>query len=94
MKLNPRKPFYMAVNVTERDGSIDLEFEVPGGEATVDGAVAYATNDVEDHGGVAFIYRCIPVRKVSAYRVKVEDLEGAGVASVTVTEPTLQQTEG
>ena len=75
MKLNPREPFFMAVTVTEKDGSIRFETEIPTGATTADAAIQKVSDTIEDHGGIAFVYRCVPVKRVSAYRLKVEDID-------------------
>ena len=71
----------MAAPVANADGTID-EPDVDGvksglGEAAL---IKSASEDVGDHGGAMVIYRCVPIKRVSAYRVKVEPIEVDDVA--------------
>jgi hypothetical protein len=81
MGFPPRSVFYMAVPISNRDGTID-EPDANGVRSALaeDDAVRLAGGDVEDSGGVMIVYRCVPMRCVSAYRVKVENIEVDDVA--------------
>ena len=73
--LNPLREFFVAVTPANADGTLNLACEGLDGFATIDDAITKASTEVEDHGGVAFIYRCIPIKRITAYRVRVEDIQ-------------------
>lgn len=61
--LDPRKPFYLAVAITNTDGSLEI-WEVPTEWETLDEALISAKADLEEFGGEIFIYECYPVKRI------------------------------
>lgn len=75
MKLDARARFYLAAD-GERDGNVNVSGEHAEGYPTIEAALKAIANDFENHGaGVAYIYECIPVKRVTAVRITVEDIE-------------------
>ena len=86
MKVNSRALFYLAAD-GDTDGTADVSGERCEGYETMDEAIKAITSDLERHGGVAFVYECRPVKRLSALRVVIEDIEPE-VRSGPMTAPT------
>ena len=70
-----KEPFFLVLPVDNSDGTISLpDADGSSSNARIEGAVAQATSESEDHGGVYYVYECKPVKRIKAYRVKVEDV--------------------
>lgn len=70
--LDPRKPFYLTVAITNPDGSLELfgnqtEWETLG-EALIDAQV-----ELEEAGGEIYIYECHPVKRITGTTTVVEE---------------------
>ena len=79
MKVNARTRFYLAAD-GETDGTVNVSGEHSEGYETVDDALRAITADLEIHGGVAFVFECKPVKRVTACRVVIEDIEPSEIA--------------
>ena len=73
VKINSRSKFYLAAD-GDVDGTADVSGERSEGYATLDEAIKSITADLERHGGVSFIYECVPIKRLAALRVNVEDI--------------------
>lgn len=74
MRVNSTSRFYLAAD-GDTDGTANVSGEHSESYETIDEALRAITSDLERHGGVAFVYECRPVKRVSACRVHVEDIE-------------------
>jgi hypothetical protein len=74
MKVNSKAVFYLAADA-ETDETAIISQQHAESYATMDDALRAIKRDLERHGGVAFVYECRPVKRVSAARVVVEDIE-------------------
>jgi hypothetical protein len=73
VKINSKSRFYLAAD-GDTDGTADVSGERSEGYSTLDEAVKAITSDLERHGGVSYIYECIPIKRLAALRVTVEDI--------------------
>lgn len=77
MRINARERFYLAAD-GDTDGTVDVSGEHAEGYATIEDALRAITADLEKHGGVAVVYECVPVKRVTACGVTVEDIKEIG----------------
>lgn len=74
MRLSSRERFYLAADGEPGD-KVHISGETSEGYDTIEAALAAITSDLESHGGVAFIYECVPIKRVTSCRVTVEDIQ-------------------
>ena len=76
--IRPDATFYLSAPVENIDGTVD-RIDVDGMHAalTTEAAIAHATEQIEDSGGVYIVYECRPIKRLTAYRVKIEDIASA-----------------
>lgn len=75
--VDPLKPFYLMLNVNNLDGTLDMKIEAPTAFGALDAAVMQASDQVDDAGGVVYIYECRPLRRIKRHSVLVDDLTAA-----------------
>lgn len=73
MKVKSTSRFYLAAD-GDMNGTADVSGEHSEGYSTLEEAIKSITSDLEQHGGVSYIYECVPIKRLAALRVTVEDV--------------------
>lgn len=71
--LDPVKPFYMAVSISNSDGSSSIAEAcepIEGAATEIEELADIAQELAEEHGSECFIYRCVPVRRIIRGKVR------------------------
>lgn len=71
--LDPRKPFYLTVSITNPDGSLEL-FETSTEWETLDEALIDARVELEGTLSEIYIYECRPIKRVTCTTI-IEDIQ-------------------
>ena len=69
--LDPTKRFFIKVSDSSLDGRLDLDAEMPSPFETLDEAVKEAQEEAKEFRQEAYIYECIPTRRVHFGKPKV-----------------------
>lgn len=76
--IDPKKTFYLAASIGTLDGNVDFCGEpIEAATHDLDEATRVCRELAQEHGTESYIYRCVPIRKISRGRVSVATLKPA-----------------
>jgi len=74
MKHKQNEAIFLCTSIANLDGTVDFEADVPVTFDNVEDAIETAKDTVAEYGMKSYIYKCVPVRRITRGKIRVDKL--------------------